>query len=137
MPQNFKFVSVKEELVHTSTVPTVRKLWAVNNIKETPLEKSGEKIRCGAEKAFEWIGPTVFASPLLFSQNPYLITIVLNVISNYLTTWFRGVPSNQRIVKLSIIIETRSGVYKELKYEGSPDGLDKLPKAIKEVYNEE
>lgn len=136
LPKNFKTAKDKKELIHASTTPTVRKLWIQNNIQETPIEKSGEKIPCSAEKAFEWIGPTIFVSSLLLSQNPHLVNIALNVISNYLTDWFRGIAYNERKVKLSIVVETRSGDYKEVKYEGPLDGLGKLPKIIKEIHDE-
>jgi len=134
LPLNFETAITKEELVHAPTTPTVRKLWRQNNIQETPIEKSGEKIPCSAEKAFEWIGPTIFVSSLLLSQNPHLVNIALNVISNYLTDWFRGIAYNERKVKLSIVVETRSGDYKEVKYEGSPDGLDKLLDKVVEIF---
>jgi len=136
LPLNFKTATAKEELLHASTTPTVRKLWAQNNVQETPIEKAGEKIPYSAGEAFEWIGPIIFVSSLLLSENPHLINIALNVISNYLIDWFRGIPYNERKVKLSIVIETRSGEYKEVKYEGPPDGLDKLPEILKEIHNE-
>jgi len=100
------------------------------------VEKSGEKIPCKGELAFDWIGPIIYVPYSLLSQNPYLITVALNVISNYLTDWFRGIPYNRRKVKLSIVVETRYGDYKEVKYEGPPDGLDKLPEILKGVYDE-
>jgi len=134
LPQNFETATTKEELIHAPTTPTVRKLWRQNNIQETPIEKSEEKIPCSAEKAFEWIGPTIFVSSLLLSQNPHLITIALNVISNYLTGWFKGIPYNERKAKLIIVEETRSGDYKEVKYEGPPDGLDELLNKVVEIF---
>jgi len=73
---------------------------------------------------------------MLLSQNPHLMTIALNVISNYLTEWFRGIPRDGRKVKLRIITETKSGLYKEIEYEGPPDGLKDLPEVIREVHNE-
>lgn len=136
LPSNFETVKSKGELIHESTVSTVRVLWRQNNIVETPLEQSGEKFPCVVEKAFEWIGPTIFISAILLSQNPYLVTIALNVISNYLTEWFRGIPRNNRKVKLRIITETKSGHYKKVEYEGTPDGLKQLPEIIRTMYNE-
>ncbi|MHA1228647.1 MAG: hypothetical protein ACTSPV_18130 [Candidatus Hodarchaeales archaeon] len=136
LPRNFKTATNKEELIHAPTTPTVRKLWKQNNIRETPIEKHGEKIPCSAEKAFEWIGPIIFISSLLLSQNPHLVNIALNVISNYLTEWFRGVPYNERKAKLSIVLKTRSGDYKEIKYEGFPDGLDVLQEILRRIHDE-
>ena len=136
LPRNFEISSSKEELIHESTTPTVRVLWRQNGITETPLEQPEEKFPFVSEHAFEWIGPTIFISAMLLSQNPHLMTIALNVISNYLTEWFRGIPRDSRKVKLRIITETKSGLYKKIEYEGPPDGLKDLPEVIREVHNE-
>ena len=136
LPRNFDTALSKEELIHESTTPTVRVLWRQNGITETPLEQPGEKFPFVAEKAFEWVGPTIFISAMLLSQNPHLVTIALNVISNYLTEWFRGIPRDRRKAKLRIIIETKSGCYKKIEYEGPPDELKVLPQVIREVHNE-
>lgn len=58
---------------------------------------------------------------------PHLVTIALNVISSYLTEWFKGIPKNNRKVKLSIVLETKKKEYKKIEYEGPPDGLKQLP----------
>jgi len=133
IPRNFESARSKEDLVHESSALTVRKLWQQNNIIETPIEKPGEKLPLVAEAAFEWIGPTIFVSAMLLSQNPNLVAIALNVISNYLTDWFRGVVKETRKVKLNVIVETKDGDYKKLEYEGPPEGLKNLSGVIKAV----
>jgi len=135
LPRNFEISTSKEELIHERTAPDVRTLWRQNGITETPLEQPGEKFPFVFEHAFEWIAPTIFISSALLSQNPHLMTIALNVISNYLTEWFRGIPRDSRKVKLRIITETKSGLYEEIEYEGPPNGLKDLPGVIKEVHN--
>ena len=79
-----------------------------DSVCQCPLQ---EKFPCIHENAFEWIVPTIFISSFLLSQNPHSISVVLGVISNYLTDWLKGIPSNKE-VKLDIIEETRTGKYK-------------------------
>lgn len=136
LPRNFEISMSKEDLIHESTTSTVRILWRQNDIIETPLEQPGEKFPFAVGFAFEWIGPTIFVPAMLLSQNPHLVTIALNVISNHLTEWFRGIPRDNRKVKLCVIAETKSGHYKKVEYEGTSDGLNELPEIIREVYNE-
>ena len=135
LPRNFATAASKEELIHESTTPTVRVLWRQNSITETPLEQPEEKFPLAAEHSFEWIGPTIFISAMLLSQNQHLVTIALNIISNYLSEWFRGIPRDNRKTKLSIVIETKNGLYKKIEYEGPPDGLKDLLEVIREVHN--
>ena len=135
LPRNFETAKSKSELVHESTTPTIRTLWRQNNIVETRLEEEGEKLPYAQEKAFVWVGPTIFISIALFSQNPLIISVALNVISNYLTDWFKGIPKDSRKAKLSIVRETKNGDYEKVEYEGPPEGIKELPKIIQEMHN--
>jgi hypothetical protein len=136
IPRYFKEAKVKQELMHEDTAATVRILWRQNGITETPLEQLGEKFPCLGEKSFEWIAPTFFISASLLSNNQFLIQIALNVISDYLSDFFKGIPIHNRKVKLSIIVENRRGNYKNIDYEGTADGLKNLPKIIREIHDE-
>lgn len=137
LPRNFEKTNSKEELIHEGEIDTVRKLWKQNNIVETPIEKDGERYPHIAEHAFTWIGPTVLISSTIIIQNPYLISITLNVLSNYLTDWFKGISKNNQWIKLSYVIETKSESYKKLSYQGDLEGLKQLPKIIKEINDEQ
>jgi hypothetical protein len=136
LPRNFETALYKEELIHEITTPTVRALWRQNGINETPIEKPEEKIPFIDEMAFEWVGPIIFVSAMLLSHDPHLVTIALNVISNYLMQWFKGIPRDSRKAKLTIIVETKSSVYKKIEYEGPVDGLENLAEVIRGVHNE-
>lgn len=136
LPRNFEDAKSKSELVHEDTAITVRKLLKYNTIPETPLEKIGEKYSEVSEKAYEWIGPTIFVSTAFVTQNPHVIEITINVISNYLTDWFKGIPKDNRKCRLSIVSESKSGKFKKIDYSGSEEGLKELPKIVKELHNE-
>jgi hypothetical protein len=136
LPSNFETAKTKDEFHYESTAQTIRKLWRNNSIIETPIVTSGENFVSVNKKSFEWVSPVIFFSAAWLSQNPHLINIALNVISNYLTDWFRGLPKNEKIAKLDIVIEKENGEYKEIQYKGPPEGLKSLPKIIKETLNE-
>lgn len=134
LPRNFEDAEFKEDLVHEDSVPTVRILFRLNGVTETSLERDGEKYPQISEKAFEgWIGPTIFVSFALLSQNPHILSIALGVISNYLTDIFRGIP-HQNKVSLNIVVETtKKKTYKRIHYEGPVSGMGQLPNIIREV----
>jgi len=137
LPRNFRDASSKAELIHEITTPTVRKLLVQNKIQETPLEKEGEKFPQIDEKSFEWIGPTILIASSVITQNPYLIEVTINVISTYLTDFFKGIQSSQANARLSIVFKNKSGTYKKINYSGHKDGLKDIPKIIKEVFDEQ
>jgi len=120
-------------LIHESSAPTVRILWRTANIKETILEKELEKFPQISEHAAEWIGPIIFLSCLTITNNPALINLAISVISNYLYDLFKGIPLSMHKTKLSIVVETKSGCYKRIEFEGSEKGLKDLPKIIHSV----
>ncbi len=133
LPRNFESAESKDDLLHESSAPTVRVLFRNNGIIETPLEREGETFPQISEKAFEeWIGPTIFVTSALLSQNPHIISVALGVISNYLTDWFKGVPGG-RDAKLDIVVEEGKKSYRRIHYEGHVSGLKELVQIVREV----
>lgn len=137
LPRNFESAKSKEELFHEDTTATIRVIWRQNDIVETPLEKEGEDIPFLVEEAFGWIGPLIFFASTFIVQNPYLIDVSLGVISNYLTDWFKGITDIEKKVKLDIVVETKSGSYKKIQFEGPPEGLKELPEIIRSTHDEQ
>ncbi|MGC8691295.1 hypothetical protein [Caldisericum sp.] len=137
LPRNFETATSKGELIHEGNAPTIRVLLRQNEISETKLEKEGEKFPCVQEKSFvEWIAPAIFISADLLQENSIIVSVIINIISNYLTDWLRGIPINSRKVRLSIVLETKNGNFKKVEYEGPQDGLKELPEVIKRVSDE-
>jgi len=136
IPNNFEYVLEKDQLIYSVEAPTIRSLWLQNGIQETRIEKTGDKFLLKEQNAFDWISPIIFISGLLISQNPELIDVALGVISNYLADYFKGIPKQVQNVKMKIIEENKSGRYRKIEYEGSPEGLKDLPRIIKETFNE-
>lgn len=138
LPRNFKSAKSKDELLHEGSVSTIRVLWRQAGISETRIEKEGERFPVIQEKAFEeWIGPIIFVGASMLSQNPHTISVALEVISNYLTDWFKGVPGDKR-VKLDVVVEeTKVKVCKRIHYEGNIEGLQELPRIVREVDSHE
>lgn len=135
LPRNFEEAESKDNLLHESSATTVRVLFRSNGIMETPLESDDERFPEVSEKSFEeWIGPTIFVSFALLSQNPHILSLALGVLSNYLTDFFKGLP-NPGKAKLSIVVETRKKTYKRIDYEGPVSGLEKIAEVAKEVSN--
>ena len=85
---------------------------------------------------FEWVAPTLFISASLWSQNPMAVSIALNVISNYITEFFKG-SAGTKSVKLEIIVERKTNYScKKLKYQGDVSGVLDLAKTIEGIASE-
>lgn len=133
LPRNFETAKSKKELVNESSAATLRILLRQSNITVTRIEKEGDKLPEASEKEFVgWVGPIVFISSALLSENPKIVSLALGVLSAYLHDWFKGIVGEKK-VKLEIVTETKSGTYRRLHYEGDTDGLGELPKIVREM----
>ena len=133
LPRGFDRASTKDELFHESSSATVRTLWRNGGVEETPLEKDGEKFFQIGEHSFqEWIAPTIFVSFALVNQNPHLVSLALGVISNYLTDFFKGFPE-PKIVRFEIVVETKEGEYRKVRYRGPVSGLSDMVSIVEKV----
>jgi len=137
LPRNFDSAKSKNELIYESTVPDIRILFRDAGIAESKLEKEGDRFSYKQNKHFDWIGPTIFISASILSQNPDIISITEGIISNYLTDLFKGTFYSKNI-KLSYVIEkTSDKEIKRFSYEGDVTGLPNLPQIIHEVLENE
>ena len=133
LPRNFDSAASPCEFLYEGSTPTVRLLWREAGVTETSLESEVGKPTCVGEKAATWIAPTVFVSATLLAGNPQLVSIAINVISNYLSDMFRGLPVG-RDVRLDLVVEKASRrKCVRVRYEGKLEGLRDLPKVVREA----
>lgn len=137
LPQNITHASSKEELIYSTNTLTVRSLLRQNGVKETPIETDDNETFELIEKDFiEWVGPMILISYSLISQDPTIISITLNVISNYITDFFKG-KTEQSTATLSFTIQTKDNSYKNLSYQGPPEKVQEILETIKEIAKHE
>jgi hypothetical protein len=137
LPRHFDTASSIDELVHESAVQTVRILFRENDLQESRIEGEGQRIPCIQENEFAIVLPTLFVGSMILSQNPHLISVALNVISNYCTDFFKGIPGRNKVV-LNIVVEDKNcKKTKKIHYEGQADGLKELSEIVGKVFNNE
>ena len=129
LPFNFDTVSKKEDLIYDNSVKTIRTLLRNSELPDQRIEKKRETIGYRQLNHFEWLAPTFFVSYSVLTQNPHLIS----VLANYLTDFFKGM-SSQKKVKIEIVVEKEKGkTYKKVTYEGDGKGLTELSEIVKNV----
>jgi hypothetical protein len=83
------------------------------------------------QRSIDWFGPTLLITTAALTQNPELVSITLNVISNYITDFFKG--RQEPDIKISLLIQQSTTKFKKLDYEGNKDGLKEIEKLIKQL----
>jgi hypothetical protein len=135
LPANFTTASSIDEFRQFSEVATVKTLFREAGLSLTEIVDREQRPRYIQNNFSDWVGPTLLITSSLWSQNPYAISLALNVISNYLTDLFKGTKAN--IVKLDFVVKrTKSSTYKRLIYEGDIAGIGTLEKLLRDVANE-
>lgn len=133
LPINFDSAVSADELIDAGTAPTVRLLFKEAGLPDPRLQGPVAKHPVLVQKSIQWIGPTIFIAAAAITSDPNIIAVALGVISNYLTSFFTA-GAKKPEVELNIVVEAAKGKkYKCIKYNGSVDGLQKLPEIIKEA----
>lgn len=133
LPRNLDSAKRYEDLYLDGEAATVRILWRNHGLTEERLDSQESPFPQLQEKSFvEWVGPTLFIGFSLWSQNEALVSVALNVISNYVTDFFKGVQG-AKLAKLDIVTESRDGSCKKVKYRGPASGLQELPNILRAV----
>lgn len=133
LPRNFDTAVARNDLIHEGSIADIRILWRQAKLKETRIEREGDRLPQAQEMFFEWVSPILFISALYLSQNPQGVSIALNIISTYLTDFFKGIPGEKK-VRLDVVVEcTKGKKYLRVHYEGDERGLAEVGKAIHEA----
>lgn len=136
LPTNFETAVSRADFSQPSEAATVRTLFRTNKIQLSEFMPSGERIPYIQNNSIEWIVPALFVSASLISENANLVSVGLNVLSNYITDFLKGNPS-PKTVKLDVIVERSDGkTYKKISYEGDVSGLISLAEIIKNASSE-
>ncbi len=134
LPDNYSVTNNPDEFEYSSSLETFQKLAKKNNIPLTIIGKDGDYDLI-ENRAVEWFIPVLFMSSLYYSQNPDAVSIVLNMLSNYLTNFFKMRSSTNVNFKV-ILRDERTGKTKAVKYKGTAEGLKELSKIIDSTFKE-
>jgi len=83
------------------------------------------------QRSIEWFGPTLLFTTAALTQNPELVSIALNILSNYISDYFKG--HKEPNVKLNIVVQKSKTEYTNFMYEGPKDGLIEIEKVIESL----
>jgi hypothetical protein len=119
-------------MVHAAAALTVAKLLREEGISSRLLMREGAEIQTLHQNALTWLGPTLFISSLLATENPQAVSVALSVIANYVTEFFHFQHGPKR-VRLDVIVESPSGACKRVHYDGPPEGLKEVRRCVESL----
>jgi hypothetical protein len=130
-PENLQLAEQKGDFIFSDAVADLSKVFKQNGIKAITLGGDPKIFR--SRKYADWFGPALCFSLTLVTENPTIISVSLNVLSNYVTDFFKGINGEKR-ARLEIYLETKGKKkYKRITYNGPPEGIKDLEKVIKSL----
>lgn len=136
LPRNFEEAADRESFRLPSEASTVRSLLRNEGLPVSSILPDAEKPQYISLNSFGWLGPTLFVSAGLLSNNATAIQVALGVLTNYVSDFLKssGKPAT---IKLDIVVERKADrLCKKISYEGPIEGLQTLAEAVKRVADE-
>ncbi|WP_334135842.1 hypothetical protein [Acinetobacter schindleri] len=116
----------KQNIYASSTVSFfkfARKFININYVKKPDIVLE--------QRSIDWFGPTLLFTIAALTQNPELVSVALNVLSNYISDYFKGQRAPN--IKINIVIQKSKTEYTNFMYEGPQDGLTEIEKVIEKL----
>lgn len=132
LPINFESATSISEFLQAAEAATVKKLLLAEALPFDDIVDRSQRPPYVKNKGLEWIAPIVFVSAGLYSENPALVSVALNVLGNYATDFFKGIGGAHE-VNLNIVVENKNKTFKKIAYQGPIEGLKGLAEVIREV----
>ncbi len=128
-PENIDTAKQKDEFIFTDSMLDLSKIFKQENVDISVLGVDTELYR--SRKSADIYLPAIFLSLSLIAENPTIISISLNLLSNYIYDLCKG-SLKEKTAKVDLYIETKErGKFKKISYSGSAEGLKDLHKIIK------
>ena len=133
LPRNFGAASSVDNLLHESSVKTVRVLFRQAGLRETPLESDHLRVPTLQQNAFELIIPVLFLSECFCHTDPNAVSTALGVLRAYAVEFFKEIIDRKVVVSSVVIEESKSKKYREFRFRGSPEHYPKFLDTVRDV----
>lgn len=135
LPENIESANSNDEYIFTDTLTDLNKIFRSKNIEFEIFGGNSGLQR--SRKSADLYLPAILISYAVLSENANLISVALNLISNYVTDFFKG-SKNSKKVNLEIYVETEETkktkkIIKKITYQANSEGLKELPEILKSI----
>ena len=135
LPDDFESAETTADFRQRPEAATLRKVLKQANVAIDDLSP-GVKLPYIVNRSSQWIAPTLFISSSLLSTDPTMVSVALNVLSNYVTDFLKGFPGGPA-VKFEIVVEKKGDrSCKRITYQGDAAGIASLAEVVGRIADE-
>lgn len=128
-PENLSTAEKKAEFIFTDNMIELNKHFKLNELELSVLGGDTELYR--SRKNADIYLPAIFFSLSIITENSAVVSVALNVLSNYVHDALKGTVGKKK-AHVEFHIETKEkGKLKKINYKGDAEGLKGLEKVIK------
>lgn len=128
LPTVYRLSEDTSHVVFTDESKTFRKELLGKGLPVEELPVSASYI---SENDFNWLGPLILVPFQLLSENKSIISILVEQISAYLSTYYFLGKRGKKTAKFSLIIEKKKGKsFKKIDFDGPVEDIQKLSEII-------
>jgi hypothetical protein len=129
-PENFDTANAKDDFVFTDSMLDLSKIFLQDNSISIPAFGQDTELYRSRKSADIYL-PAIFFGLSQITENSSIVSVSLNVLSNYIYDLCKG-TSGKKTAHVDLYIETKEkGKVKKISYNGSVEGLKELPEIIK------
>lgn len=128
-PENIATAEQKSEFIFTESIIELNKYFKAEELALEVFGGDSELYR--SRKNADIYLPAIFISLSVISENPNLISVSLNIVSNYVYDTLKG-AIGKKTTHIEFHIESKEkGKVKKVDYKGDVEGIKSLEKVIK------
>jgi hypothetical protein len=129
LPENIDSAAKKDDFIFTDSMIEVNKYFKAHNLEIDIFGGDSELYR--SRNNADIYLPAIFISLSVITENPHLISVSLNILSNYIYDSLKG-AIGKKTAHVEFHIESKEkGKVKKIDYKGDAGGLKDLGKIIK------
>lgn len=120
--------------VYAGSTDSVRKLARQHALPVETLDQNSAELLYRENRSADWVAPTLFVSSMLMSENPTAVSVALNVLSNYVTEYFKGMKADPRVELCIIHQNATTKKSTRLRYKGPVSGMKDVETVIRNLH---
>jgi hypothetical protein len=127
-PENLLTAEKKAEFIFTDNMIELNKYFQLNQLELCILGGDTELYR--SRKNADIYLPAIFFSLSTIAENPTVVSVLLNVLSNYIYDALKGTIGRKKAHVEFHVEMKEKGKVKKINYKGDVEGLEGLEKVI-------
>jgi hypothetical protein len=136
LPRNFESAVERDELLDEASAATIHQLLHQAGLPEERFDSPQEPFLALAQHAVDWYGPTLFLSAGFINENPLLVGVAINLITDYVRELFGRVPGRRR-AHLAVVVERDAEKESvRISYDGEIEGIKELVPAVERAISD-